>query len=74
MIIPPLPEERAKTIDLVRGPNIKPLPLKGPLPERLVGPRLIKVGDNVTTDDILPAGAKVLALPFKYPCYLGIYF
>jgi aconitate hydratase len=63
MIIPPLPEDRAKTIPLVRGPNIKPIHLKEPLPDRLSGRVLIKVGDNITTDDILPAGAKVL--PFR---------
>jgi aconitate hydratase len=63
MIIPPLAEDRAKTIHLVRGPNIKPLPLKGPLTDRLSGRVLIKLADNITTDDILPAGAKIL--PFR---------
>jgi len=63
MIIPPLPEDKSRAIQLVRGPNIKPLPLKGPLPNRLLGRVLIKVGNNITTDDILPAGAKVL--PFR---------
>ena len=67
MILRPLPEEKAKTVELVRGPNIKPLPLKGPLPNRLQGRVLIKVGDNVTTDDILPAGAKILALRSNIP-------
>ncbi len=73
MIIPPLPEDKAGAIPLIRGPNIKPLPLKGPLPDRLTGRVLIKVGDNITTDDILPAGAKVLALSFKYSGHFGVY-
>ncbi len=67
MILRPLPEAEARKIELIRGPNIKPLPLKGPLPERLSGRVLIKVGDHVTTDDILPAGAKVLALRSNIP-------
>jgi aconitate hydratase len=62
-----MPEDEAGAIALIRGPNIKPLPLKGPLPDRLTGPVLIKVGDNITTDDILPAGAKVLALRSNIP-------
>ena len=67
MILPPMPEDKAKAIALIRGPNIKPLPLKEPLPDRLMGRVLIKVGDNITTDDILPAGAKVLALRSNIP-------
>jgi aconitate hydratase len=67
MILCPLPEREANEIKLIRGPNIKPLPLKGPLLERLSGRVLIKVGDHVTTDDILPAGAKILALRSNIP-------
>ena len=67
MIVRPRPEGEASRIELIRGSNIKPLPLKGPLPERLSGQILIKVGDHVTTDDILPAGAKILALRSNIP-------
>ncbi|MCB1180798.1 MAG: aconitate hydratase [Chlamydiia bacterium] len=50
-------------IELEKGSNIKPLPLFPPLPESLEGPVLLKVGDNISTDEILPAGSKVL--PFR---------
>jgi aconitate hydratase len=67
MIVRPLPEDEVRAIELIRGPNIKPLPLKGPLPKRLLGRVLIKTGDHITTDDILPGGAKVLALRSNIP-------
>lgn len=63
MIIKPLPEEEAKKVEIVRGPNIKPLPTFDPLSDTLKGKALIKVGDNITTDHIMPAGARVL--PFR---------
>ena len=50
-----------------RGPNIKPLPTRGRLEEMMEGSVLLKVGDNVTTDDILPGGAKVLPLRSNIP-------
>ena len=56
-----------KRVELIRGPNIKPLPLKESLPDRLTGRILIKVADHVSTDDILPSGAKVLALRSNIP-------
>ena len=74
MIVRPRPEGDASRIELIRGPNIKPLPLKGPLPERLSGRVLIKVGDHVTTDDILPAGAKILALRSNIPAIADFTF
>lgn len=46
--------------EIVRGPNIKPLPINTPLPNLLNKKVILKVGDNITTDDIMPAGAKVL--------------
>ena len=67
MILSPLPPDLAEKSEAIRGPNIKPLPLKEPLPNKLSGRVLIKVGDNVTTDDILPSGAKVLALRSNIP-------
>lgn len=60
-VFPP-PKER-KSIVLEKGSNIKPLPSFSPLESRLEGPVLIKVGDNISTDEIMPAGAKVL--PFR---------
>ncbi|MES2307831.1 MAG: aconitate hydratase [Verrucomicrobiota bacterium] len=51
------------TIALVKGPNIKALPIMDPLPDVLEGPILLKADNNVSTDEILPAGARVL--PFR---------
>jgi len=67
MIQPPLPLDLAEKVEVIRGPNIQPLPLKGPLPPRLQGVVLIKTSDNITTDDILPGGAKVLPLRSNIP-------
>mgnify|MGYP000860142411 FL=1 len=50
-----------------RGPNIKALPLQEPLPETYRGKVLLKVGDNITTDHIMPAGAKILPLRSNVP-------
>jgi len=65
MIIPPsdAPEEVA----VLRGPNIKPLPRNTALPESISGKILLKVGDNITTDHIMPAGSKVLPLRSNIP-------
>lgn len=65
MIIAPSPEP-AK-VEIIRGPNIKPLPTKEAMPDVLAGKVLIKVGDNITTDHIMPAGAKVLPLRSNVP-------
>jgi aconitate hydratase len=54
-------------VEIVRGPNIKPLPALDPLPGKVEGDVLLKLGDNVTTDDILPAGAKLLPLRSNVP-------
>jgi aconitate hydratase len=61
------PANRSKTVTIVRGPNIRPLPAFPPLPNQDQGPVLIKLGDNVTTDDIMPAGAKILPLRSNIP-------
>jgi aconitate hydratase len=63
MLEPPLPPARASTVELVRGPNISALPDLDPLPDHLEVPVLLKVGDNVSTDEISPAGAA--ALPYR---------
>jgi aconitate hydratase len=65
MIIPPAPE--GEEVEIIRGPNIKPLPQFEPLPEVLEGEVLLILGDNVTTDDILPGGAKILPLRSNIP-------
>jgi aconitate hydratase len=61
------PTERARTTEILRAPNIKPLPSFQPVPARLTGEVLLKLGDNVSTDDILPGGSKILALRSNIP-------
>ena len=53
--------------EVVRGPNIKPVPLGEPVAETLEGPVLLKLGDKVSTDDISPAGAAVLVFRSNVP-------
>ncbi|HEY8421933.1 MAG TPA: aconitate hydratase [Thermoclostridium sp.] len=67
MILKPLPEEEAKKVQVLRGPNIAPLPTFEPIGDMLSGRVLIKVEDNITTDHIMPAGAKVLPLRSNIP-------
>jgi aconitate hydratase len=67
MFISPLPPHEAARVEIIRGPNIKPLPDFPPLPETLHGEVLITVGDNITTDHIMPAGAKILPLRSNIP-------
>ncbi len=65
MVLPPA--KKPGKVEIMRGPNIKPLPMRGPLQDELAGEVLIKVGDNITTDAIMPAGAKVLPLRSNIP-------
>ncbi len=65
MIVPP--SDHPETVEVIRGPNIKPVPKNEPLPDTLRGEVLLKVGDNITTDHIMPAGAKVLPLRSNIP-------
>jgi len=67
LFIPPLDEPVAANATILRGPNIAPLPAFPPLPDMLDGQVLLKVADNVTTDHIMPAGAKVLPLRSNIP-------
>jgi aconitate hydratase len=60
LLAPPLPSDEAVSVELVKGPNIRSLPNFEPLPDNLAVPVLLKMDDNVSTDEILPAGAKVL--------------
>ncbi|MET7300556.1 aconitate hydratase [Embleya sp. NPDC005575] len=63
MLEAPLPPGRPKAVELVRGPNISALPALDPLPDELDVPVLLKMGDNVSTDEISPAGTQ--ALPYR---------
>lgn len=63
MIEAPATVEEAKDVEVLRGPNIKPFPKTEPLPEDITAKAVLKVGDNITTDHIMPAGAKIL--PFR---------
>jgi len=67
MFIRPLPPDESARVTIIRGPNIKPLPDFTPLPETLEGEVLLKVEDNITTDDIMPAGARILPLRSNIP-------
>jgi aconitate hydratase len=58
---------KPEKVVIERGPNIKPLPLRSPLEDVLEGTVILKVGDNITTDAILPAGARVLPLRSNIP-------
>ncbi|MES2141368.1 MAG: aconitate hydratase [Pseudomonadota bacterium] len=57
------PENISASLELVKGPNIQPLPEFSAFPANIEGPVLIKLGDDISTDTILPAGAKIL--PFR---------
>jgi aconitate hydratase len=59
--------DRPFTGEVRRGPNIKPLPNFPPIPDRLTGEVLLKLGDNVSTDDILPGGSEVMSLRSNIP-------
>jgi aconitate hydratase len=61
------PVEKAPLTEVARGPNIKPLPSFQPLPDRLTGEVLLKLGDNVSTDDILPGGSEIMSLRSNIP-------
>ncbi len=67
MVIAALPPADAARVEVVRGPNIKPVPIGEPMPGSISGRVLIKVEDNITTDHILPAGASILPLRSNIP-------
>ncbi|HLO28926.1 MAG TPA: aconitate hydratase [Anaerolineales bacterium] len=67
MLIPPLSEEEAVHVEIIKGPNIHTLPPLDLLPDRLEMPVLLKVGDNISTDEIMPAGARVLPYRSNIP-------
>ena len=67
MIEPPVPEAEMDSIDIAYGPNIKPFPTSEPLPENIAAKAVLKVGDDITTDHIMPAGAKILPYRSNIP-------
>lgn len=67
MIIPPATVDEMDNIQILRGPNIKPFPTTTELEENIKATCALKVGDNITTDHIMPAGAKILPLRSNIP-------
>lgn len=66
-VIPPASEESADSVAVLRGPNIKPFPASEPQENTLTAAVSLKVGDNITTDHIMPAGAKILPYRSNIP-------
>ncbi len=67
MVVPPAPVEEMDSVEVLRGPNIKPFPETSPLDDSIECAVSLKVGDNITTDHIMPAGAKILPLRSNIP-------
>lgn len=67
MVEPPASEAEMDSVEVLRGPNIKPYPETAPLVENIECKVSLKVGDNITTDHIMPAGAKILPLRSNIP-------
>ena len=67
MIVEPASVEEADSVEIKYGPNIKPFPTSVELPESIEAPAILKVGDNITTDHIMPAGAKILPYRSNIP-------
>ena len=67
MIVEPAPEAEMDSVEVLRGPNIKPFPVSEPMSKDIDAKCSLKVGDNITTDHIMPAGAKILPLRSNIP-------
>ena len=67
MVVPPAPVEEMDQVEILRGPNIKPFPTTEPMEDVVSAKTLLKVGDNITTDHIMPAGAKILPYRSNIP-------
>lgn len=67
MVVPPADETDMDSVEVLRGPNIKPFPQTSPLDDSIDCQVSLKVGDNITTDHIMPAGAKILPLRSNIP-------
>lgn len=66
-VLPPAPAAEADTVEVLRGPNIRPFPRSKPFADSLAAELVLKVGDNITTDHIMPAGAKILPYRSNIP-------
>ena len=66
-VIAPATPEEAQSLEVLRGPNIKPFPKSHPQEDTLTAELVLKVGDNITTDHIMPAGAKILPYRSNIP-------
>ena len=66
-VLAPAPETEADSVEVLRGPNIKEFPKCYPQGDSLTAPLVLKVGDNITTDHIMPAGAKILPYRSNIP-------
>ena len=66
-VIDPAPVEEMYSVEILRGPNIKEYPKTSPLTDTIEASCSLKVGDNITTDHIMPAGAKILPLRSNIP-------
>ena len=66
-VLPPLPADKAADAQVLRGPNIKEFPKSKPFADSLTAKLVLKVGDNITTDHIMPAGAKILPYRSNIP-------
>ncbi len=67
MVVPPVPENEMDSVEVLRGPNIKPFPVSEAMADEIDAKCSLKVGDNITTDHIMPAGAKILPLRSNIP-------
>ncbi len=67
MVVEPIEESKMDEVEVLRGPNIKPFPKTSPLDASIDASCSLKVGDNITTDHIMPAGAKILPLRSNIP-------
>ncbi|MBQ3150806.1 MAG: aconitate hydratase [Clostridia bacterium] len=67
LIVDPVDEKDIDTVEIKYGPNIKPFPVTEPLAESICAKAVLKVGDNITTDHIMPAGAKILPYRSNIP-------
>ena len=67
MVEAPAPVEEMDQVEILRGPNIKPFPTTAPLAQSIKADAVLKVGDNITTDHIMPAGAKILPYRSNIP-------
>ncbi len=74
MVELPADEKDMDKVEILRGPNIKPFPTTSPLDKEITAPCSLKVGDNITTDHIMPAGAKILPLRSNIPAISNFCF